>query len=224
MEKPIGAPGRRGGGGPATLAGLPGRGCSRALPRSALRGWRGRPRKTENARRGGLGWAGDREPGPPCFGCCAPACPRCTPRDLGRGGGWPHAGHTQRCTRPLGSCGSLWWPALRGRAQTRQWRGRMCSCTHKIVYTLVLPDTRAARSSLGRGKEWVPPKGGRNRCFLWWSPGPDKASPLEEAAKPVPCSRPILQVLELGLPGPNVPRSRPRAGVSDPCRTLPTLP
>lgn len=111
----------------------------------------------ENKMPGGEGWAGDRQPEPPRFGCCAPACSPSTSRALGRGGGRPHAGHTQHCTRPLGSCGSPWRPAGRGRAHPRQWRGRLCPGAHPphaIAYTHVRPDARP------RQREGKPPAKG----------------------------------------------------------------
>lgn len=110
----------------------------------------------ENKMPGGEGWAGDREPQPPRVGCRAPACSPSTSRALGRGGGWPHAGHTQHCTRPLGSCSSRRRPACRGRAHTRQWRGRVprrAHCTHHRLHA------RAPRRVLGREKESLPSKG-----------------------------------------------------------------
>lgn len=75
-----------------------------------------------------------------------------------------------------------------------------------IAYILVRPDTPAARSSLGRGKERVPPKGSEIDA-LYGSPRDQIQNlmswggALVEAAKPVPYSRRILQVLELGLRG-----------------------
>lgn len=163
--------GRRAPGRPATLAGPPGRGCSRIPPRERSSRAEGETRENRECRagRGGLGTENQKYPasggGAHPGSASIPSCSR-----PGWEGGRPgarrvHAG----CTRPLGSCGSGWWPAPRGRAQTpphhpqarARTRVRRLTrlCTHMIIYTHVLPDTRANPSSQDRGKESVLPSG-----------------------------------------------------------------
>lgn len=124
MEKPNGAPGRgrqgRGGARPAALPPSPAGpgGAAPSLRPGALlagggRGAGWRPGKTENAGSGrearAWGQRSSSPLGPDAFG-----------REAREGGpGLVPARHTQRCTRPPGSCGSRGWPARRGRTQTR---------------------------------------------------------------------------------------------------------
>lgn len=66
--------------------------------------------------------------------------------------------------------------------------------------------------------------------LVWLSPGPDtepqklgQGHRRSRITGPLPRPRPILQVVFLSLPGPLVPGSRLRAGVSIPCGALPVL-
>lgn len=163
--------GRRGGGGRGGAAGAqqpgrphqpPGGAALGPCPRALLGGGAGASGKQNMpAGRVGLGTESQSPQAPDAVG--QPAR-RAHPVRRPLRGGWPHSGHTRRCTRPPGRCGSRWWPASRGRAQT-QAMARTCvprrtpSCTHMIAHTHVLPDTRASRSSQGREKERVPPSG-----------------------------------------------------------------
>lgn len=134
--------GRRAPDRPATLAGPPGRGCSRIPPRERSSQAEGETRENRECRagRGGLGTKNQKYPG--SGGGAHPgsaSIPSCS--QPGREGGRPGARRVHAdCTRPLGSCGSGWWPAPRGRAQTPPppppgQGADACAAAHTPLYT-----------------------------------------------------------------------------------------